>query len=53
VPILSQSIIKLCKDEPRYDFYPVNDEQDLAGWDVFQNLLAIEKQKKLLSKFGK
>jgi hypothetical protein len=53
VPILSQSIIKLCKDEPRYDFYPVNDAQDLAGWEVFLQLLEVNKRKKLLETFGK
>lgn len=53
VPIASQSIIKLCKDEPKYEFYPVTPEEDAAGWDVFIHLLAIESQKKLLSKYGK
>jgi len=53
VPILSQSIIKLCKDEPRYDFYPVNDAQDLAGWEVFLQLLEVNKRKKILDTFGK
>lgn len=53
VPILSQSIIKLCKDEPKYEFYPVTDQEDQAAWEVFIHLLAVEKHKKLLSKFGK
>ena len=53
VPILSQSIIKLSKDSPEYGFYPVDIQEDQAGWEVFLSLIEVEKRKKLLSKFGK
>ena len=53
VPILSQNIIKLSKDSPEYEFYPVDIQEDQAGWEVFLSLIEVEKRKKLLSKFGK
>lgn len=51
--IESGGIIKLSKDSEEYKFYPLSLEDMEHGWDIFNALLRINNNKKLLDKSGK
>lgn len=53
IKIETCNIIKISKDECKYLFFPMTQEEIDAGWLVFESLLKIEKNKKILQSFGK
>lgn len=53
IKIETCNIIKISKDERKYLFFPMTQDQINAGWRVFESLLKIEKDKKILQSFGK
>lgn len=46
-------ILKLSKDEQKYEEFPVTPDLVQPGWEAFVCLLRLDNDKKLLAKFGK